>query len=100
MISAPLIDVDGDAATSFVDFVWFSRAGEAGRIGRYHDTLVRDPDQWRFAIREIVFAGRAPRNPAQAEVYLSLIYGDGTALRPGDGDPGRAGTSHDPRHGT
>ena len=62
-ISAPLIDVDGDAATSFVDFVWFSRAGEPGRIGRYHDTLVRDPDRWRFASREIVFAGDKPIGP-------------------------------------
>ncbi len=59
-ISAPLIHVDGDTATSTVDFLWLSRAGEPGRIGRYHDTVVRDPDRWRFATREIVFAGDEP----------------------------------------
>ena len=59
-ISAPLIHVDGGAATSTVDFVWLSRAGEVGQIGRYHDTFERQPDRWRFATREIVFAGDRP----------------------------------------
>lgn len=67
-ISEPLITigVDGDTgkATATTDFVWFSRAGETGRLGRYHDTLVRDPDRWRFSTREIVFAGDSPIGPS------------------------------------
>ncbi len=60
MMSEPLIHVDGDTATVTVDFVWVSKAGEVGQAGRYHDTVTREPDRWRFATREIVFTGDAP----------------------------------------
>ena len=59
-LSVPLITVDGDTPAATVDFAWLSRAGQIGQIGRYHDTFVRDDDRWRFATREIVFAGDQP----------------------------------------
>ncbi len=59
------IEPGGDIATSTVDFVWLSRSGEVGQIGRYHDTLVRHDDRWRFATREIVFAGDQPIGDSQ-----------------------------------
>jgi 3-phenylpropionate/cinnamic acid dioxygenase small subunit len=64
-ISAPIIHVEGSTATSIVDFVWLSRGGDVGQIGRYHDTLVRQADRWRFATREIVFAGDQPLETAE-----------------------------------
>ena len=64
-ISAPLIETDGDTATSTVDFVWLSRTGDVGQVGRYHDTLVRHDDRWRFATREIVFTGDQPLGDTQ-----------------------------------
>ena len=59
-ISEPLVTVDEAGARATVDFSWLSRAGEVGQVGRYHDTFVRDDDRWRFATREIVFAGDQP----------------------------------------
>jgi uncharacterized protein (TIGR02246 family) len=59
-ISAPIISLDGDTATSTVDFVWLSRAGDIGQVGRYHDVVVRRPQGWCFRRREIVFAGNQP----------------------------------------
>ena len=59
-ISAPVITLADDTATSTVDFVWLSRNGEVGQVGRYHDTVARRATGWQFTRREIVFAGDQP----------------------------------------
>ncbi len=65
----PIIDIDGagDSAHAITDYVFVGRDGK-GRgsitsMGRYHDVLVRDGDEWKFRIRQIVFLGEAPVEP-------------------------------------
>ena len=63
--SNTVIDLDGDTARVFTDYVFVARSdGETFAIisvGRYHDRLVKDHDRWRFAERRIVFlGGQAP----------------------------------------
>jgi len=59
--SNTVIDVDGETARAFTDYVFVTRSdGESFAItsvGRYHDRLVKDHDRWRFAERRIVFLG-------------------------------------------
>ena len=56
-----VIEVDGDTARAFTDYVFVGRADGGGfaitSVGRYHDNLVREGDRWRFAERRIVFLG-------------------------------------------
>jgi hypothetical protein len=57
------VSVDGESARAYTDYVFVGRAGEGFAItsvGRYHDRLVKQPDRWRFAEREIVFMGGDP----------------------------------------
>lgn len=60
MISEPLIDLDGDAATVATDFMFISKTNQILKAGRYHDVLRRHRDIWRIAGREIVFMGSEP----------------------------------------
>jgi hypothetical protein len=51
-----VIDLDGDGATARSDFVFYRFVDGVFTPaigGRYHDELVRDDGQWRFARREI-----------------------------------------------
>ena len=50
-----VIDLDGDRARAWTDYVFFDKRKVVVSAGRYHDLLVRDGDRWRFASREIVF---------------------------------------------
>ena len=52
-----VIDISGDEARSWTDFLWVDRSKAIGSVGRYHDRLVRHPDRWRFRERRIVFLG-------------------------------------------
>jgi uncharacterized protein (TIGR02246 family) len=59
--SNTVIDVSGDTARVFTDYVFVSRTDGEGfaitSVGRYHDRLVKEHDRWRFAERRIVFLG-------------------------------------------
>ena len=57
ILSEPAIEVDGDTALVFTDFVFVSRTNIIMTTGRYLDTVRRCPDRWAFASREIVFSG-------------------------------------------
>jgi uncharacterized protein (TIGR02246 family) len=64
--SNTVIDVDGDTARAFTDYVFVARVDGSGfaitSVGRYHDRLVKEHDRWRFAERRIVFlGGEAPQ---------------------------------------
>lgn len=65
----PLIEVDGNRARAWTDYVFVGRVGEGDRLGvtssgRYHDDLVRDDDgRWRIAARRIVFLGEPHDDP-------------------------------------
>ena len=59
--SNTVIDVDGETARAFTDYVFVARTDGDGftiiSVGRYHDRLVKDHDRWRFGERRIVFLG-------------------------------------------
>jgi len=64
--SNTVIDVDGDTARAFTDYVFVARVDGSGfaitSVGRYHDRMVKEHDRWRFAERRIVFlGGEAPK---------------------------------------
>jgi uncharacterized protein (TIGR02246 family) len=65
--SNTVIDVDGDTARAFTDYLFVSRVDGSSfaitSVGRYHDRLVKEPDRWRFAERRIVFLGGEPPAP-------------------------------------
>ena len=52
-----VIDVDGDQARAWTDYIFVDRSGAIISVGRYHDRLVRDGKRWRFQERRIVFVG-------------------------------------------
>ena len=56
-----LIDVKGDSADAETDFVTYERYGDAPwqihTIGRYHDQLTLEGDEWRFVKRQILTVG-------------------------------------------
>jgi 3-phenylpropionate/cinnamic acid dioxygenase small subunit len=52
-----VIDVDGDTARAWTDYIFIDQQKTVTSAGRYHDVLVRQPDRWRFAQRRIVFMG-------------------------------------------
>ena len=52
-----VIDIDGDRARGWTDYVFVSQEMVILSAGRYHDVLVRDGDRWRFQDRRIVFMG-------------------------------------------
>jgi len=62
---ATVLDVDGDQALAWTDFVALADngPGQWGRsyiiatAARYYDRIVRDDGRWRFARREIRMAG-------------------------------------------
>jgi 3-phenylpropionate/cinnamic acid dioxygenase small subunit len=63
VISEPVIELDGDGARAWTDYVFVGRVGETfgiTSVGRYHDRLVREGDDWRIASREIIFMGEQP----------------------------------------
>jgi len=58
----PVIEVSGDQARAWTDYLFVGRVGDGGRlgvtsVGRYHDHLRREHGTWRIAAREIVFMG-------------------------------------------
>jgi 3-phenylpropionate/cinnamic acid dioxygenase small subunit len=60
-VLAPLIDLDGDRARVWTDYLFVDQQQTVLSVGRYHDEVVRGDDgRWRFALREIVFMGGAP----------------------------------------
>ena len=66
ILSEPLVTVDpaGGRATVTTDYCFVARDLSVLSAGRYHDILVRDPDdvdRWRIAQREIVFLGDEPK---------------------------------------
>ena len=57
------IDVSGEQARAFTDYIFVARADEGFAItsvGRYHDRFVKDHDRWLFTERAIVFMGGNP----------------------------------------
>jgi 3-phenylpropionate/cinnamic acid dioxygenase small subunit len=52
-----VIDVGGDQARAWTDYIFVDRSGAIVSVGRYHDRLVRDGERWRFQERRIVFVG-------------------------------------------
>ena len=52
-----VIDVDGDVARAWTDYIFVDQAQAIISVGRYHDQLAREPDRWRFRERRIVFLG-------------------------------------------
>ena len=61
-----VIDVTGDEATAASDFVFAGRVGDGWaitQVGRYLDRLVRAPEGWRIAAREIVLGAGGPQDP-------------------------------------
>jgi 3-phenylpropionate/cinnamic acid dioxygenase small subunit len=61
LLGASLVEVDGDRALAWSDFVFVDRRGAVLSSGRYHDELELGGDgTWRFSLREIVFTGAAP----------------------------------------
>ena len=52
-----VIELDGDGARAWTDYIFIDTARTITSAGRYHDRLVRQPDRWRFAERRIVFMG-------------------------------------------
>ena len=57
------IDVSGEQARAFTDYVFVAPADEGlnvTSVGRYHDRFVKDGDRWLFAERAIVFMGGDP----------------------------------------
>jgi 3-phenylpropionate/cinnamic acid dioxygenase small subunit len=52
-----VIDVDGDQARAWTDYIFVSQAKTITSVGRYHDRFVRQTDRWRFTERRIVFMG-------------------------------------------
>ena len=51
---------DGTTARAWTDFLYMKRTEDGyvtSNAGRYHDRLRREPDQWRFHTRTIVFLG-------------------------------------------
>jgi 3-phenylpropionate/cinnamic acid dioxygenase small subunit len=56
----PLIEVDGDAARAWTDYIWVGPGtGQfpVTNAGRYHDRLVKRDGRWLFVERQIVFMG-------------------------------------------
>jgi len=51
----PLIDVDGDRATTAQSFLFVDQKTHEQRIGWYDDDLVRVDGRWRFARRRCTF---------------------------------------------
>ena len=59
-----VIDVDGDRARAWTDYVFVGPDMTVWSAGRYHDTLVRGDDgRWRFTERRIAFMGDAAGQP-------------------------------------
>lgn len=59
----PLIEVDGDAARAWTDYIWVGPGtGQfpVTNVGRYHDRLVNRDGRWLFVERQIVFMGEEP----------------------------------------
>ena len=52
-----VIDVDGDQARAWTDYIFIDQTKSVTSAGRYHDRFVRQDDRWRFAERRIVFMG-------------------------------------------
>jgi uncharacterized protein (TIGR02246 family) len=52
-----VIDVDGDEARAWTDYIFVGQDKRVTSVGRYHDRFVRQPDRWRFTERRIVFMG-------------------------------------------
>jgi uncharacterized protein (TIGR02246 family) len=52
-----VIDLHGDEARAWTDYVFIDRGKAITSAGRYHDRLVRQSDRWRFASRRIAFLG-------------------------------------------
>jgi len=56
----PVVEVDGDTATTSIDYLFVKGAGASFQVinvGRYNDVLVRDGDRWLFAKRSITMLG-------------------------------------------
>jgi uncharacterized protein (TIGR02246 family) len=59
----PLIDVDGDTARAWTDYIWVGPGSgpfPVTNAGRYHDRLVKRDGRWLFSERQIVFMGEEP----------------------------------------
>jgi uncharacterized protein (TIGR02246 family) len=59
----PLIEVDGDAARAWTDYIWVGPGTGQFPVtsaGRYHDRLVKRDGRWLFVERQIVFMGEEP----------------------------------------
>jgi hypothetical protein len=52
-----VIDLDGDRARAWTDYIFIDKTKAITSAGRYHDTLVRDDERWCFRARRIVFLG-------------------------------------------
>ena len=52
-----VIDISGDEARAWTDYIFVDQTNAIISVGRYHDHLVRDTDRWRFRERRIVFRG-------------------------------------------
>ena len=53
-----IVDVDGDTARAWTDYIYVAQDLTILSAGRYHDTLVRGDDgRWRFSERRITFMG-------------------------------------------
>ena len=52
-----VIDISGDEARAWTDYIFVDQTNAIVSVGRYHDHLVRDADRWRFRERRIVFRG-------------------------------------------
>ena len=58
-----LIDLEGDAARVWTDYIWVGPGTgkfPVTSVGRYHDRLVKRDGRWLFAERQIVFMGEEP----------------------------------------
>ena len=55
-----VIDIEGDEAYAWTDFLFVDQQKVITQVGRYHDRLVKGRDRWRFADRRIVFMGDEP----------------------------------------
>ena len=59
----PVIELDGDAARAWTDYIWVGPGtGQfpVTNVGRYHDRLVKRDGRWLFVERQIVFMGEEP----------------------------------------
>jgi uncharacterized protein (TIGR02246 family) len=52
-----VMDIDGDQARAWTDYIFVNQTNAIASVGRYHDQFVRHADRWRFTERRIVFMG-------------------------------------------